>query len=179
HEEFVCLGLNTKNQVMFRKTIFTGSLNASIVHPRECFKALIKGSCANIDEGKSGKSIDGRPEMTRLLKNVAQKKFDTIIIYKLDRLARKTRDSLEIAETLNNHGVQLISLSESIDTSTPHGRMFYTVLSSLAEMEREQIVGRVKMGMTQRAKEGKWNGGQCLGYNSKDKKLFVNHSEAR
>ncbi|WP_200416187.1 recombinase family protein [Virgibacillus salexigens] len=132
-----------------------------------------------VDEGKSGKSIEGRPEMTRLLKDAAQKKFDTIIIYKLDRLARKTRDSLEIAETLNEHGVQLISLSESIDTSTPHGRMFYTVLSSLAEMERDQIVGRVKMGMTQRAKEGKWNGGQCLGYDSKDKKLYVNPNEAK
>ncbi len=131
-----------------------------------------------IDEGKSGKSISGRPQMTKLLKDAAQKKFDTVIIYKLDRLARKTRDSLVIAETLNNHGVQLISLSESIDTSTPHGRMFYTVLSSLAEMEREQIVGRVKMGMTQRAKEGKWNGGQCIGYDSKDKQLFVNPNEA-
>ena len=132
-----------------------------------------------IDEGKSGKSISGRPQMKKLLKDAAEKKFDTVIIYKLDRLARKTRDSLEIAETLNNHGVQLISLSESIDTSTPHGRMFYTVLSSLAEMEREQIVGRVKMGMTQRAKEGKWNGGRCLGYDSKDKQLYVNPNEAK
>ncbi|CEA02876.1 DNA-invertase hin [Jeotgalicoccus saudimassiliensis] len=127
---------------------------------------------------QGGKSISGRPQMTKLLKDAAQKKFDTVIIYKLDRLARKTRDSLEIAETLNNHGVQLISLSESIDTITPHGRMFYTVLSSLAEMEREQIVGRVKMGMTQRPKEGKWNGGQCIGYDSKDKQLFVNPNEA-
>src|SRR5690625_4856964 len=73
-----------------------------------------------IDEGKSGKSISGRPQMTKLLKDAAQKKFDTVIIYKLDRLARKTRDSLEIAETLNNHGVQLISLSESIEIGRSH-----------------------------------------------------------
>jgi site-specific DNA recombinase len=132
-----------------------------------------------VDEGKSGKSITGRPQMSRLLEDAKQKKFDVVITYKLDRLARKTRDSLEIAETLGNHNVQLISLSENIDTSTPHGKMFYTVLSSLAEMERDQIVGRVKMGMTQRAKEGKWNGGVCFGYDVKNKKLEVNEDEAR
>ncbi|TKD67686.1 recombinase family protein [Pseudalkalibacillus hwajinpoensis] len=132
-----------------------------------------------IDEGKSGKSINGRPQMIQLLEDAKQKKFEAVIVYKLDRLARKTRDSLEIVETLGIHGVQLISLSENIDTTTPHGKMFYTVLSSLAEMEREQIVGRVKMGMTQRAKEGKWNGGQCFGYDAKEKKLMVNEDEAK
>lgn len=131
-----------------------------------------------VDEGKSGKSIDGRPQMLRLLEHAQQKKFEVVVVYKLDRLARKTRDSLEIVETLNNHGVQLISLSENIDTSTPHGKMFYTVLSSLAEMERDQIVGRVKMGMTQRAKEGKWNGGVCFGYDVINKELIVNDEEA-
>jgi len=132
-----------------------------------------------IDEGKSGKSIDGRPQMIHLLEDAKQEKFEAVIVYKLDRLARKTRDSLEIVETLGSHGVQLISLSENIDTTTPHGKMFYTVLSSLAEMERDQIVGRVKMGMTQRAKEGKWNGGQCFGYDAKEKKLVVNENEAK
>lgn len=132
-----------------------------------------------IDEGKSGKSIAGRPQMLRLLEDAKQKKFDAVIVYKLDRLARKTRDSLEIVETLGSQGVQLISLSENIDTTTPHGKMFYTVLSSLAEMERDQIVGRVKMGMTQRAKEGKWNGGQCFGYDVKNKKLVQNVDETK
>ena len=132
-----------------------------------------------IDEGKSGKSIAGRPQMIRLLDDAKQGKFEAVIVYKLDRLARKTRDSLEIVETLGNHGVQLISLSENIDTTTPHGKMLYTVLSSVAEMERDQIVGRVKMGMTQRAKEGKWNGGQCFGYDVKDKKLVINEDEAK
>lgn len=62
-EEFVVLGLNTKNQVMFRKTIFTGSLNASIVHPRECFKALIKGSCASAIVSHNHPS--GQPDPSR------------------------------------------------------------------------------------------------------------------
>ena len=108
-----------------------------------------------IDEGRSGKSIEGRPEMQRLLKDARDNKFDTVITYKLDRLARKTRDSLDIVETLERHNVQLMSYSENIDTTTPGGKMFYTLISSFAEMERSTIIDRVKMGMKQRAKQGK------------------------
>jgi len=132
-----------------------------------------------VDEGKSGKSIEGRPQMSRLINDAKQNKFDVVLIYKLDRLARKTKDSLEIVEILESHKAQLISLSESIDTTTPHGKMFYTILSSIAEMEREQIVNRVKMGMTQRAKEGGWNGGLCFGYDLKEKTLVANEEEAK
>jgi site-specific DNA recombinase len=132
-----------------------------------------------IDNGKSGKSIAGRPQMSRLLEDAQKNSFDAVIVYKLDRLARSTRDSIDIAELLSRHGIQLISLSENIDTTTPHGYMFFTILSSIAEMERKQIVGRVKMGMTQRAKEGKWNGGICFGYDAKDKRLEINDEEAK
>ncbi|MBU8730773.1 recombinase family protein [Cytobacillus oceanisediminis] len=131
-----------------------------------------------IDEGRSAKSIDGRPEMQRLLKDAKEKKFNSVIIYKLDRLARKTKDSLEIAETLERYNVQLMSYSENIDTTTPGGKMFFTVLSSVAEMERATIIDRVKMGMNQRAKQGKWNGGIVLGYDVIDKELIVNEEEA-
>ncbi|GAE93884.1 phage DNA invertase [Gracilibacillus boraciitolerans JCM 21714] len=131
-----------------------------------------------IDEGRSGKSIEGRPQMLRLLRDAKDTKFDAVITYKLDRLARKTRDSLEIIETLERHNVQLMSYSESIDTSTPGGKMFYTVLSSISEMERSTIIDRVKMGMNQRAKQGKWNGGIVFGYNVVDKELVVNEDEA-
>lgn len=132
-----------------------------------------------IDEGKSGKSIDGRPQMTRLLEDASRNKFDAVMTYKLDRIARRVSDASVIVETLGTHNVQLISLSEGIDTTTIHGKLIYNILSAIAENEREQIAGRVKMGMTQRAKEGKWNGGLCLGYDSKEKQLFVNHDEAK
>ncbi|WNF37180.1 recombinase family protein [Bacillaceae bacterium IKA-2] len=132
-----------------------------------------------VDEGKSGKSIEGRPQMSRLINDAKQNKFAVVLIYKLDRLSRKTKDSLEIIEILDSHKVQLISLSESIDTTTPHGKLIYTILSSYSEMERELIVSRVKMGMTQRAKEGKWNGGLCYGYDLKEKNLVANEEEAR
>ncbi|MYL41244.1 recombinase family protein [Virgibacillus salexigens] len=131
-----------------------------------------------IDEGRSGKSIDVRPEMQRLLKNVRNNRFDVVITYKLDRLARKTRDSLEIIETLEDHNVQLMIYSENFDTTTLQGKMMYTLFSSFAEMERGQIVERVKMGMNQRAMEGKWNGGIVLGYDVINKELVVNEDEA-
>ena len=131
-----------------------------------------------IEEGASGKNISGRPQMVRLLNDAENQKFDVVLIAKLDRLTRSSKDSLEIAEMLSKKGIQLISLAESIDTTTPHGKMFYTVLSSINQMEREQIAERVKTGMTQRAKEGKWNGGVCFGYDVQDKKLLINEHEA-
>ncbi|MGG6359619.1 recombinase family protein [Peribacillus frigoritolerans] len=126
----------------------------------------------------SGKSIEGRPEMQRLLKDARENKFNAVITYKFDRLARKTKDSLEIVENLEHHNVQLMSYSENIDTTTPGGKMFYTVMSSVAEMERSTIIDRVKLGMNQRAKQGKWNGGIVLGYDVIDKELVVNEEEA-
>lgn len=131
-----------------------------------------------IDEGKSGKSIEGRPEMKRLLRDAKDENFNAVIIYKLDRLSRKTKDALEIAEKLDFHNVQLISYSENIDTTTPGGKMFFTILSSVAEMERSTIIDRAKMGMVQRAKEGYYNGGRVLGYDSINKHLVINEEEA-
>ena len=131
-----------------------------------------------IDEGKSGKSIEGRPEMKRLLRDAKDENFNAVIIYKLDRLSRKTKDALEIAEKLDFHNVQIISYSENIDTTTPGGKMFFTILSSVAEMERSTIIDRAKMGMVQRAKEGYYNGGRVLGYDSINKHLVINEEEA-
>lgn len=131
-----------------------------------------------VDEGRSGKSINGRPKMQQLLQAAKEHKFDVVLIYKLDRISRNAKDSLEISEILNQHNIQLMSYSENIDTSTPGGKMFYTMLSSFAEMERGTIIDRVKMGMTQRAKQGKWNGGVVFGYDNINKELVINESEA-
>lgn len=131
-----------------------------------------------IDEGKSGKNIEGRPEMKRLLKDAKNENFNAVIVYKLDRLSRKTKDSLEIVEILEFHNIQLISYSENIDTNTSGGKMYFTMLSSFSEMERSNIIARGKMGMMQRAKEGYYNGGRVLGYNSVNKHLVINEEEA-
>lgn len=131
-----------------------------------------------VDEGCSGKSIEGRPHMQRLLKDSRQGKFNVVLVYRIDRLARKLKDALEINDELERNGVQLISINENIDTTTPMGKMVFQMVGSIAEMERNTIVGRVKMGMTERAKQGKFNGGICLGYDSVNKTLVVNEAEA-
>jgi site-specific DNA recombinase len=131
-----------------------------------------------VDEGYSGKSIEGRPHMQRLLKDSRQGKFNVVLVYRIDRLARKLKDALEINDELERNGVQLVSINENIDTTTPMGKMVFQMVGSIAEMERNTIVGRVKMGMTERAKQGKFNGGICLGYDSVNKTLVVIEAEA-
>ncbi|WP_159887570.1 recombinase family protein [Paenibacillus puerhi] len=131
-----------------------------------------------VDEGASGKSISGRPQMKRLLKDANQQKFEVVIIYKLDRLARKLRDQLEIGDSLINNNAKLISLKETIDTSTPSGMMTFQMFGMVAEMERSSIIERGKMGQQQRARQGKYNGGVVLGYNSINKELVIDESEA-
>lgn len=131
-----------------------------------------------IDEGASGKSIAGRPQIKRLIKDAQDGHFEIVMVYKIDRLARKLRDALEISDTLELHNVKLLSLKEDFDTSTPHGKTSFQIMCSFAELERNNIVDRVKMGMIQRAKEGKYNGGRVFGYDSKNKELFINEQEA-
>lgn len=131
-----------------------------------------------VDEGKSGKSISGRPQMQKLLTDASQHKFDILVIYKTDRLARKLKDVLEINDTLERKRVRLVSLSEQIDTTTPFGKASFQILGSFAELERNTIIGRVRMGMEQRAKEGRYNGGKTLGYDSVNKELVINENEA-
>ncbi len=131
-----------------------------------------------IDEGVSGKSIKGRPQLIRLLKGAEQQKFQIVLLYKLDRLARKLRDQLEISDTLVNFNVKLVSLKENFDTSTPTGMMTFQMFGMIAELERSNIIERGKLGQEQRAREGKYNGGVVLGYNSINKELVVNESEA-
>lgn len=103
-----------------------------------------------VDEGASGKSISGRPQMKRLLKDANQQKFGVVIIYKIDRLARKLKDALEISETLERNNVRLISLNEKFDTTTAFGRTAFQMICSFAELERNNIVERVKL---------EWNNG--------------------
>lgn len=87
-----------------------------------------------VDEGKSGKSISGRPQMRKLLTNAGQNKFDVLVIYKIDRLARKLKDVLEINDTLERKNVRLISLNEQVDTTNPFGRASFQILGSFAEL---------------------------------------------
>lgn len=131
-----------------------------------------------LDEGVSGKNISGRPQLLRLIKDSRNKQFDTVLIYKIDRIARKAKDSLQILDELEELGVKLVSLKENFDASTPVGKLMYQMMSGFAEMERSTIIERTTMGMNERAKQGKYNGGLCLGYDNVDKLLVINEEEA-
>lgn len=131
-----------------------------------------------VDEGVSGKNISGRPEMKRLLKDIESKDFTTVIVYKIDRISRKSKDALEIAERCEQANISLISLKENFDIATPMGKMIFQIMSNFSEFERNSIVDRAKMGMLQRAKQGLYNGGRVFGYESVNKELVVNEEEA-
>lgn len=131
-----------------------------------------------MDEGVSGKSISGRPEMKRLLKDLNSQRFNAVIVYKIDRISRKSKDALEIAERCQEANVSLISINEDFDIASPVGKMLFQMMSNFAEFERNSIVQRLKMGMMQRAKQGYHNGGIVLGYDNVNKMLVVNEEEA-
>ena len=109
------------------------------------------------DEGISG-SKTSRPALDLMLQDMRNKTFDAIIVWKFDRLGRNTSHLLQVLEELKNKGIRLIATSQSIDTDTPAGKFFFTILSGFAEMEREMIRERIKLGLERRKKEGKMLG---------------------
>lgn len=108
-----------------------------------------------IDAGFSGGSLN-RPEMTNLINDVKNGLFDTVLVYKLDRLSRNVRDTLYlIKDVFNINKIDFVSIQENIDTSSAMGTLFLTLLSAIAEFEREQIKERMQLGKLGRAKSGK------------------------
>lgn len=133
-----------------------------------------------VDPGFSGSNID-RPAMLKMLKDVREKKFDAVLVYKLDRLSRSQKDTLYlIEEEFLPNDVDFISMSENFDTSTPFGKAMIGILSVFAQLEREQIKERMAMGHIGRAKSGYWRGGSNppIGYDFIDGKLELNTYEA-
>jgi len=106
------------------------------------------------DEGISG-SRDSRPALDKLMKDARARKFDVVIVARFDRFARSVSHLLRALEEFSHLGVDFVSLSESIDTSTPMGKMIFTVLGAVAELERNLIKERVHMGISRARKAGK------------------------
>lgn len=107
------------------------------------------------DGGFSGGNIE-RPAMDRLISDAKRKMFDTVLVYKLDRLSRSQKDTLYlIEEVFGKNDISFLSLNESFDTSTPFGKAMIGILSVFAQLEREQIKERMLLGKIGRAKTGK------------------------
>lgn len=131
-----------------------------------------------VDDGYTGTNTD-RPALQSLLKNMD--KFDVVLVYKLDRLSRNQRDVLELVEgKLLENNVEFVSLLESFDTSSPFGRAMLGILAVFAQLDREMIIERMKLGKERRAKEGYWGGGGNLpiGYSYDNDELTIDPYEA-
>jgi len=115
-----------------------------------------------LDEGISG-TKEKRPELDRLMADAHRRRFDAVIVWKFDRFARSVSHLLRALETFNALGVAFVSLSESLDTSTPAGKMVFTVLGAVAELERSLIVERVKAGLRNARAKGKHLGRPRIG----------------
>ncbi len=98
---------------------------------------------------------DSRPELARLMADAHRRRLDAVAVWKFDRFARSTRHLVTALEQFNALGVDFISLSESIDTSTPMGKMVFTVLAAVAELELSLIRERVVMGLERAKAQGK------------------------
>jgi DNA invertase Pin-like site-specific DNA recombinase len=105
------------------------------------------------DEGISG-SKTSRPQLDLMLQDMRNKCFDVIICWKLDRLGRSTQHLLQILEELQNKEVRLICIDMNIDTGTPQGKFFFTIVGAFAELEREIIRERIKLGLARRKAQG-------------------------
>ena len=135
------------------------------------------------DAGRSGKNIAGRPEFAQMLQDVANDRdgVDFILVFKLSRFGRNAADVLNSLQYIQDFGVNLICVEDGIDSSKDAGKLTITVLSAVAEIERENILVQTMEGRKQKAREGKWNGGHApFGYNldSVNSTLVVNPEEA-
>ena len=133
------------------------------------------------DVGKSGKSIEGRVEFNHMMEDIKSGKDSVsyVLVFKLSRFGRNAADVLSTLQVMQDFGVNLICVEDGIDSSKDAGKLMISVLSAVAEIERENIRVQTMEGRIQKAREGKWNGGFApYGYKLEKEQLFINEEEA-
>ena len=133
------------------------------------------------DEGKSGKNIEDRPEFLRMLRDIESGKdgVSFVLVFKLSLFGRNAADVLTSLQRMQDFGVNLICVEDGIDSSKDSGKLMISVLSAVAEIERENILVQTMEGRRQKAREGKWNGGFApYGYKLVDGQLQIAEEEA-
>lgn len=133
------------------------------------------------DAGKSGKSIEGRLQFRQMMEDVKSGKdnISYVLVFKLSRFGRNAADVLSTLQVMQDFGVNLICVEDGIDSSKDAGKLMISVLSAVAEIERENIRVQTMEGRIQKAREGKWNGGFApYGYRLINGKLEINEEEA-
>lgn len=130
------------------------------------------------DKAKSG-TKDNRDNFQAMIQECRKKEVQAILVWKTDRFARNTQDSLYYKMKLNKLGIDLISITQPIDTSSPEGNLMYTMLASIDEYYSKNLASNVKRAMNYNASQGLSNGGTApLGYDIIDRKYFVNKKES-
>ena len=132
------------------------------------------------DAGKSGKNTSGRPDFLRMLTDIENGKdnVDYVLVFKLSRFGRNAADVLSSLQTMQDFGVNLICVEDGIDSSKDSGKLMISVLSAVAEIERENILVQTMEGRKQKAREGKWNGGFApYGYKLEKGELLIAEDE--
>ncbi len=132
------------------------------------------------DEGFSGKNTKGRPEFTRMMEQIESREddIDYVLVFKLSRFGRNAADVLNSLQIMQDYGVNLICVEDGIDSSKDAGKLMISVLSAVAEIERENIRTQTMAGREQKAKEGKWNGGFApYGYKLENGQLYIAEDE--
>lgn len=134
------------------------------------------------DAGKSGKSIKGRPEFQQMMEDIVTQKdnISFVLVFKLSRFGRNAADVVKSMQTLLDYGIDLVSIDDAIDSSTSGGRLTLTILSAVAEIERENISCQFIAGKIQKIKDGKWSGGPVpYGYRTVNRELVQDPDEAQ
>jgi len=107
-----------------------------------------------VDEGISG-TKDSRPALNQLMNDAKKRKFDVVLVWRFDRFARSTRHLINALEEFKNLGIDFVSYQENIDTSSPLGGAIFTIISAVAQLERDIIAERVKAGLRRAVENGK------------------------